>query len=478
MTKHVCVHGHFYQPPREDAWTGRIEEQPSAAPFPDWNQRITAECYRPNTQSPLQVQGQPRSTAMNNFSRMSFNVGPTLMSWLAKHDPSTYEGIIEGDRLSCEYFGGYGSAIAQAYNHLIMPLANERDKRTQVIWGIEDFQSHFGRRPLGMWLPETAVDTATLEVLSEYGIQFTILAPKQAQRVRPLGTKRWQSVNETTLDVRKPYLCLLPSGRSIALYFYDGYISSELAFGDIIKSGEKIAELLMGTLDPDSKEPQIGHIATDGETYGHHRQFGNMALSHLLKRVMDDDECELTNYAQLLNTHPPHDEVDIHENTAWSSSIGVERWKSGQGGCIHFRKHWNQNWRAPLREAMDGLRDALIPLYEEGMEQEGRNPWQARDEYIHEILRGSNSHPLLEMQHMAMLMYTSCGWFFDDISGIETIQIMQYAARAMEIANEYCGVDLEPEFLRVLSWARSNDRRQGTGKDIYLKNIRSKVCHG
>ena len=254
--------------------------------------------------------------------------------------------------------------------------------------------------------------------------------------------------------------------------------SSELAFGDIIKSGEGVAKLMMATLSDDTEAPQIAHIATDGETYGHHRQFGNMALSYLIDRVNTDEDVILTNYAQFLKRHPPADEVEIEENTAWSSAVGIERWRSGAGGCIHPRKHWNQNWRAPLRESMDWLRDALIPVYEEGMQREGRNPWQARDEYIHCILRGERDHPLLEMQHMAMLMYTSCGWFFDDIGGIETVQILQYAARAMELARENGGPDLEPEFLRRLSWARSNDPRRGSGKDIYLNNIKMKVHHG
>lgn len=209
MKKYICVHGHFYQPPREDAWTGKIEEQPSAAPFHNWNERITAECYRPNTESPVNEKDGVPSKLLNNFAWISFNVGPTLMSWLAEHSPETYEGIIDGDRRSCTNFGGFGSAMAQAYNHIIMPLANERDKRTQVIWGIEDFQFRFGRRPLGMWLPETAVDTATLEVLAEHGILFTILAPKQARRVKPAGSKRWKAVTEDS------WMC---AGRTRASY--------------------------------------------------------------------------------------------------------------------------------------------------------------------------------------------------------------------------------------------------------------------
>ncbi|MCA9394640.1 MAG: DUF3536 domain-containing protein [Candidatus Omnitrophica bacterium] len=478
MKKYICVHGHFYQPPREDAWTGKIEEQPSAAPFHNWNERITAECYRPNTESPVNEKDGVPSKLLNNFAWISFNVGPTLMSWLAEHSPETYEGIIDGDRRSCTNFGGFGSAMAQAYNHIIMPLANERDKRTQVIWGIEDFQFRFGRRPLGMWLPETAVDTATLEVLAEHGILFTILAPKQARRVKPAGSKRWKAVTEDSLDVRRPYACQLPSGNSIVLFFYDGYLSNQLAFGDLIKNGQVIAEAMAATLDTGSEGPQIAHIATDGETYGHHRQFGNMALSYLIETVNSSREVMLTNYAEYLHRYPPTDQVEIQENTAWSSAVGVERWRSGGGGCIYPRKHWNQNWRGPLREAMDWLRDALIPVYEQGMAREGRDPWQARDEYIYAILQGENDHPLLEMQHMAMLMYTSCGWFFDDISGIETVQILQYAARAMELAHEHGGVDLEPEFLRILSWARSNDIRQGTGRDIYQTHIKNRVHHG
>ena len=475
MNKYICIHGHFYQPPREDAWTGVIEEQRSAAPFHDWNQRITAECYRPNTESPIHGENNKPIKAINNYEWISFNIGPTLLSWLEQNAPETYHKILLADQNRLRHFKDCGSAIAQAYNHIIMPLANERDKQTQVVWGIKDFEHRFRRKPLGMWLPETAVDLKTLEVLAKNKITFTILAPKQAKEVRKIGDKNWIAVNESTLNTRVPYICKLPSGKSIHLFFYDGFISSEVAFGKIIHSGVDMANMMLKSFE-ELDSPQLVHIATDGETYGHHRQFGNMALSYLIEYIQKHQLARITNYVQFLKEHKTEYEVEINENTAWSSSIGVERWKSAEGGCIHYKKTWNQKWRAPLRESMDWLRDQLIPLYEQGMKGTG-DPWLKRDQFIEEILNKKERQPLLEMQHMAMLMYTSCGWFFDDISGIETIQIMQYAARAMEIAKEELDVDLEPHYLKILAKARSNYKRKGTGKDIYLNNVKKRTSH-
>ncbi|MBP9853661.1 MAG: DUF3536 domain-containing protein [Candidatus Omnitrophica bacterium] len=475
MNKNICIHGHFYQPPREDAWTGVIEEQKSAAPFHDWNERITAECYRPNTESPIHGENNNPIKTVNNYEWISFNIGPTLFSWLEQNDPATYQKIIKADHNSLAHFKGYGSAIAQAYNHIIMPLANDRDKQTQVIWGIKDFEYRFRRKPLGMWLPETAVDLKTLEVLAENHILFTILAPKQAKSIKLINDQNWTSVNESTLNTKVAYLCRLPSGKTIHLFFYDGFISSELAFGKIIQSGVEIANHMLGKFDH-KNTAELVHVATDGETYGHHRQFGNMALSYLIEHIQKNNLAKITNYALFLKEHKTEYEVEIHENTAWSSSVGVERWCAAGGGCINYKKSWTQKWRAPLREAMDWLRDELIPLYEKGMKGKG-DPWVKRDHFIDDILHKRKRPPLLEMQHMAMLMYTSCGWFFDDISGIETVQILQYAARAMEIAKEECGVNLEQKFLKILSRARSNYRRKGTGEDIYVNEVKKRALH-
>lgn len=477
MNKYICIHGHFYQPPREDAWTGVIEKQPSAAPYDNWNQRITKECYRANTQSPILPGKDHTGKMVNNFEWMSFNIGPTLFSWLKEYDEQTYQRIIEADRKSCEHFDGCGNAIAQAYNHLIMPLANERDKRTQVIWGIRDFEYRFGRKPLGMWLPETAVDLKTLEMLAEYGIEFTILAPKQAKSIRVLKDDVWIDVDETTVNTKIPYLCNLPSGASINLFFYDGFISSEIAFGQIIRDAKLIYKHMAKRIQEKSDVLELIHIATDGETFGHHRRFGNMALSYLIEHVAEVGDVKLTNYSQILKNYPVRFEAEIHENTAWSSSVGIDRWMAAGGGCIEDRKGWTQAWRKPLREAMDWLRDQLIPVYERQMGKEYGDPWQRRDEYIVDILENKPSHPLLEMQHMAMLMYTSCGWFFDDVSGIETEQILQYAARAIELADQHAGVDLEGGFVEILDEAKSNIVTRGTGKDIYLNMMKRRKEH-
>ncbi len=478
MNKYICIHGHFYQPPREDAWTGVIERQRSAAPFHNWNERITEECYRANTQSPILGENGEPNKIINNFEWMSFNIGPTLFSWLEAHDPQTYKLILEADRKSMGHFDGCGNAIAQAYNHLIMPLANERDKQTQVIWGIKDFEYRFKRKPLGMWLPETAVDLRTLEILVEHGIKFTILAPKQAKAVKSLAATEWTEVDENTINTKVPYVCHLPSGDSINLFFYDGFISSEVAFGKIIRNAEEMYNHMIKAVDGEPDELELVHIATDGETYGHHRRFGNMAFSYLVEHTQTNKHVNIANYTKVLKDYAIADEVRIHENTAWSSSVGVERWKSAEGGCIHHKEGWTQEWRGPLREAMDWLRDELIPVYEQAMRERGEDPWQARNNYIQRILECSNTDPILDMQHMSMLMYTSCGWFFDDVSGIETVQILQYAARAIELAREECGVELEPGFLKILSEAKSNHKRKGTAKDIYGRMIKRRKRHG
>lgn len=489
MNRHVCIHAHFYQPPRENPWLEEIEVQDSAYPYHDWNDRITAECYAPNTASRILDSSGKIIKLVDNYSMISFNIGPTLLSWLNDHAPDIYQAIINADKESQKRFSGHGSAIAQVYNHMIMPLSNARDRRTQVVWGIRDFERRFGRKPEGMWLPETAVDIQTLDIMAEQGIKFTILAPHQAKSFRKLGEKKWSDATGGKIDPKMPYLLSLPSGRKISLFFYDGPVAHDVSFGGLLKSGENFANRLVGLFSKDQKEPQIAHIATDGETYGHHFRFGDMALSYCLHHIESKDIAKITIYGEYLEKYPPTHEVQIYENTSWSCSHGVDRWKRDCGDNTGGHPGWNQKWREPLRNAMDWLRDSLIQIYEKELGQYFKDPWLARDEYIDIILDRSAGNverfvskhaarnlsgdekikviKLLELQRHAMLMYASCGWFFDEISGIETVQTLQYAARAIQLAKEVNGADLETNFLKILEAAQSNIREFGNGARVY-----------
>lgn len=480
MTRYICIHGHFYQPPRENPWLEEVEVQDSAYPFHDWNERITAECYGPNATARILDSEQRIVEIVNNYSRISFNFGPTLLSWLEKKQPEVYDTIIQADALSLERFGGHGSAMAQAYNHIIMPLANERDRRTQVLWGIEDFARRFGRDPEGMWLAETAVDTATLEELALNGIRFTVLAPRQAARVRRLEDENgWYDVSDGRVDPTAAYRCELPSGRSISLFFYDGPISQDLAFGGMLASGEVFKERLAAAFTENGRDwPQLVHVATDGETYGHHHTHGEMALAYCLYLIEQDPSVELTNYSAYLAAHQPVMAVEIFDNSSWSCIHGVERWRSDCGCNSGGHGDWNQAWRAPLRQAMDWLSEQAAAIFSEQGPKYFKDPWGARDRYIRILLNRSENGAmvfldqealeplgpldriaalkLLELQRFAQYIYTSCGWFFDEISGIETVQNMQYAARAIQLAEELCGCFLEERFAELLEQAPSN----------------------
>jgi len=491
LPRYVCIHGHFYQPPRENAWLEVIELQDSAHPYHDWNERISAECYGPNTASRI-LDNSQRSIKkiQNNYSRISFNFGPTLLSWMQVNDPEAYEGILEADRLSMAHFGGHGSAMAQVYNHMIMPLANRRDKETQVRWGIRDFEARFRRKPEAMWLAETAVDTETLEVLAENGILFTVLAPRQAEAIRVKGEQDWQEVNEHNLNTRKAYRCPLPSGKSIDLFFYDGDASQSIAFNGLLYDGRNFAERLLGELDHGGDQPQLIHVATDGETYGHHHRHGDMALSFCLDFIDKDSRARLTNYSQFLSLFPPTDEVKVRERTSWSCYHGVERWRADCGCHSGGKPEWNQKWRGPLREALDWLRDNLADLFSREAGKFCKDPWLARNRYIDVVLDRSEDSVgsfmqsagveqknvsrmlrLLEMQRHAMLMYTSCGWFFDEVSGIETVQIMQYACRAVQLTRQFLEQDLEERFIAMLELAPSNIPAYKNAAEVYRKLI-------
>jgi len=493
--KNVCIHGHFYQPPRENPSLEYVELQESAYPYHDWNERVTAECYAPNAASRMMDEDGRIANIISNYSRISFDFGPTLLSWLEENAGEVYQSILEADRESSKTFSGHGSAMAQAYNHMIMPLANSRDKRSQAIWGLQDFEHRFRRAAEGMWLPETAVDLETLDLLAELGVKFTILAPRQASRVRRIGGRSWKDVSGERIDPTRAYLVRLPSKRKIAVFFYDGPISKAVAFERLLDNGQQFAERMMSGFSDERDWPELVHIATDGESYGHHHHFGEMALSYALDHIQSNSLAKLTNYGEFLEQNPPTHEVEIFENSSWSCVHGIERWRSNCGCNSGGHSGWNQEWRAPLRRALDWLRDHVASHYEEKAKTLLKDPWLARNNYIRVILDRSEENvdsflaehatrqlqipekitvlKLLELQRHTMLMYTSCGWFFDELSGIETVQVIQYAGRAVQLATELFGdLELEQSFLAKLAEAKSNIPEHKNGAQIYEKFVK------
>lgn len=495
----LTIHGHFYQPPRENPWLEAIELQDSALPFHDWNERINKECYNPNSISKIVDNRNRILDVVNNYEHMSFNFGPTLLSWMEHFAPLTYERIIKADIESVSEHSGHGNAMAQIYNHIIMPLANENDKQTQIKWGIRDFEYRFGRKPEGMWLAETAVDDETLKFLEENGIKFTVLSPYQALKFRQEGDKDWQDVSWGNIDPARSYRYYIKSapGKFIDLFFYDGAISRSVAFDELLKDGNKFIKRLKEGISDCRDYPQLINIATDGESYGHHTKFGDMALSYVLKIRAKDEGFKITNYAEYLDKYRSNCEVDIKQASSWSCFHGVGRWKEDCGCSTGGHPGWNQKWRKPLRNALDYLRDELIVVFENEGQKYFDNVWNVRNKYINVILdrnemnvkkfQQENFKPdltdddkvhameLLEIQRQAMLMYTSCGWFFSEISGIETVQIMKYAARAMQLAARFTSKNLEEKFLEILSQAKSNIPEFGTGKDIFERFVKPSI---
>lgn len=529
--RYVCVHGHFYQPPRENPWLETVEVQESASPFHDWNERITAECYAPNGASRITNKQGQITRILNNYAQMSYNFGPTLLSWLGAFAQRTHRNIVEADRISAQRFSGHGSALAQVYNHIIMPLASERDARTQIRWGIADFQHRFGRKPEGMWLAETAASRAVLDLMAQEGIKFTILAPNQCARVRrlpppeppalntdqplngsqhlpveagsngssaslPESNEPWSETPNASVDPTHPYVVRLDQGRSLAVFFYDGPASRAVAFEGLLNSGEEFGRRIVNSLQrhpPQPGQPQLAHIATDGESYGHHHRHGEMALSYAMHWIEENNLATLTNYGEFLAKFPPRWEAQIVEESSWSCFHGVERWRS-DCGCNGGKPGWNQAWRGPLREALDLLRDRTAPLAEAVAVPLLKDLWAARDAYIQVVLdrrpstidRFLAQHAarplsaservlvleLLELQRHTQLMYTSCGWFFDEISGIETVQVIAYAGRVLQLAAKLfgeSGAALETDFLAVLERAASNVAEHRNGAEIYKK---------
>ena len=539
--RYVCIHGHFYQPPRENPWLETVEVQDSAAPYHDWNDRITAECYAPNGASRIVNIENEIIRIVNNYGRISFNFGPTLLSWLHDKAPRTYRMILDADKVSRQRYSGHGSAIAQVYNHVIMPLANQRDARTQIRWGIADFEHRFHRKPEGMWLAETAVNRSVLDFLAQEGIKFTILAPAQCARVRKVPTAAsstlssfaagggpafsssvpelatdlpWTETPNATVDPTHPYTIQLDEGRSLTVFFYDGPTSRAIAFEGLLNSGVDFAQRLLEGLNTGTSNgaAQISHVATDGESYGHHHKHGEMALSYAMQWIEQGQHeegnhhegglqgAQLTNYAEFLANFPPQWEAEVVEDTSWSCAHGIERWRSNCG-CNGGHPGWNQEWRAPLRQALDFLRDDIAPLAEKKAAGLIKDLWDARNDYIHVILsredpasasaatdRFFDEHAarkltpseritaleLLELQRHAQLMYTSCGWFFDEISGIETVQIIAYAGRVLQLAAKLFGapgIALEQKFLDLLAQAKSNVPEMGDGAEVYRRYV-------
>ncbi len=489
MSQHsyVCIHGHWYQPPRENPFTGEVGVQPSAAPYANWNERITAECYEPNTRAAILGEDGTVRRRLNNYQWVSSDWGPTLLDWLEEHEAETYERIIGADAASRERFDGHGTAVAHTYNHTIMPLSNRRDKRTQIQWGIADFRHRFGREPEGMWLPETAVDLESLELMADADIAYTVLSPYQAAAV--LDQAEWVDVVGGTIDTRVPYTVQLFGAKSISVFFYNGPLSQEIAFNGVLEDGTILAKRLVQALGEPNGEARLSHVATDGETYGHHHRHGEMALARAVEDLEADSDVELINYGAFLAKHPPTRVARIIEGTSWSCAHGVDRWRADCGCHTGQHSDWNQEWRSHLRAALDVLRDGLIDDFESRGATVLADPWAARDSYIEVILgrsadaflhdqahRGLSEErrqlalDLLEIQHRAMLMYTSCGWFFDDISGLETVFVLRHAGRVIDLARRAVGRDLEPGFLEILDEARSNvDDR--TGRDVFEESV-------
>jgi len=463
MSVALVIHGHFYQPPRENPWTGEVEPEPSAAPFHDWNERIHAECYGPNVE---------------NYPLISFNFGPTLLLWLAEHHGDTYQKILNADKESAAARGGHGNAIAQAYGHAILPLCNERDRLTQVVWGLADFRFRFGREAEALWLPETAANDEVLSLLIEQGMRYVILAPTQAK-----GRE---------VDTSKPYLFrhIDGSGRSLAVFFYNGPLARAIAFEGALASSRGLVERFITA----ARLGDLVNVATDGETYGHHFKFGDLGLAHALRVEAKAAGFWITNYAQYLDHHPAELTVEIDdgpdgEGTSWSCVHGVGRWTRDCGCQTGGEPGWNQKWRQPLRVALEFLRDDAAGKFQNAAGRLLRDPWAARNDYISVVLdpharesfltrnairplsaqEESRALNLLEMQRSALLMFTSCGWFFSDLAGVETVQVMRYAARVIDLMDQ---LDLDPpgkQFLELMSEAKSNRPEKGNGADIFMR---------
>jgi len=501
---YLVVHGHFYQPPRQNPWTGAVERQLAASPFHDWNEKIAAECYIPNTLSRLLDERGMIDDVVNNFEYINFNIGPTLFSWLEQFERKTYELILAADRLSRKRNGGHGNAIAQVYNHIIMPLAGRQDQITQIKWGVADFRARFAREPEGMWLAETAVNNETARLLAEQGIKFTVLSPAQAEAVRPIGSGRWRDVSDGGIDTTRPYRLFFPDGkgevspdRYLDIFFFNKEVSSEMSFRHLLRSAESLARRLASVVK-ETAEPQLINVATDGETFGHHEPFADMCLAYFFRRLAGANNFIVTNYANYLEMHPPEFEVTLQKGeegkgTSWSCVHGVGRWERDCGCSTGGRPAWNQKWRTPLRRALNLLKEKADSVFEKEAKRYLTEPWKARNDYysvifnrspetvreflkVHALRRLTEGEitetlKLMEAAHNSMLMFASCGWFFSDISGIEAIQNLKHAGKVFQLLGDYFEPGVYKKFLTILREAKSNVASFGSGKDIYERFV-------
>ncbi len=497
MSKFFVLHGHFYQPPREDPWWMSISRQDSAYPNHDWNDKIYWECYLPNATARIFDRDSKIIQMVNNYSYINFDFGPTLFLWLREKHPDFIRLIKEADLKSMERNNGHGNAIAQPFNHMIMPLASDRDKDTQLFWGLRFFESVFNRKSEGIWLPEAACNYATLKHLKNHNIKYIILAPNQVEKVRKIGKKEWQDVSDGSVDVGLSYRIFLDKDKNdyIDCFFYQGDISHAISFQHIMHSAQSCAKRISSSYSANS----FLSLATDGETFGHHHPFSEMCLAYLMKYELSSEKIEPINYGKFLEDNPPKHEAFIKEGegglgTSWSCSHGVRRWYDDCGCKTVNKPGWNQSWRKPLRDSLDWLSEELDKIFVSIGSEVLNNPWEARNDFIEIIIepsdksleefigkhckdieRASSALKLLDMEHMRMLYYTSCGWFFDEISGIEPVQNLNYAARAIQLAREISGVDLEEVFLERLKLAKSNLDEFKDGRGVYERFVKPKI---
>lgn len=510
MKKYVIIHGHFYQPPRENPWIDVIETQDSAAPYHDWNERVYDDCYRPNAYSRLLDAQGAILDIHNNYRTMSFNFGPTLFSWLEQRHIGTARRIIDADRESAAALDGHGNAMAQVFNHLIMPLASRRDQLTQIRWAKHYFRDRFRREPEGMWLAETAINMETVTCLIEEQIRFVVLSPAQAEAVRPLdGGGQWTPVRQG-LDTRYAYRVYQADRAGnrcngyLDIFFFNQALSREASFDGLLKDAQILGKGINAAFDSNASGDQAVILATDGETFGHHKPFGDMCLAYFFRKIAPALDIIPVNFGYFLARNPPRKEVRLldafGEGTSWSCIHGVGRWARDCGCVTGGQPSWKQAWRAPLREALQKVKTHVDAEYEASCAAANLDPWALRDAYItvhddpslQKFIRFLEEHgggkkiteekamalrKLLEAQKYMQYAFTSCGWFFSDIGGLEAVQNIAYAARALQMGTGAARQQaLLQEFITDLDAAASNVKGI-TGKTIFKEHLQPSLAH-
>jgi hypothetical protein len=486
MTQAVCFHLHCYQPERSDPWLDIVEPELGAFPYHDWNQRITTECYRPNTAAAVLAPDGRLLASNDNFAVSSFDVVKTLHGWFASNAPDV-DAVVRAAGWGPQG-RPTGAALASPAVHAILPLATGDDRDVLVAWGVADFEARFGFPPEGMWLPETAVDLDTLETLSRHGIGFTVLMPQQAQRVRALAGD-WLEVSGERIDTSRPYFVALPGGETMTVVFGHGPLSRELAFGNLLNDGASFVSAIRAGLAPTDADELIA-IVTDGETYGHHHEFGEMALAWAARELLAEN-IEVSNLGAWLDDHPPTWQVELVTPSSWSCAHGVERWRSDCGCTTGSQPAWNQSWRGPLREALDWLRGALADRVADRLRPLFGDPHSALIDYgavvagtetPESFVQRRASRPstdaettlaleLLELESHLLASFTSCAWFFADPTGVETLLSLRQAAVVIDAAERVMDLDLATGFLERLEAVRSNIDPTLTGRDLWARYI-------